>query len=145
MNEETTTVVSLEDFRAARANGGWRVAQVRCVACSHRMVAVGPSGSPLPSCSRCNGAVARELTTTRPDGTEDPQIAHRRHLVGLLEDTLAAVVAGHVDGAYIIEHRSDTHPDGCAWSTAYTGNIDIVHQLGALELAKADVLKKAGL
>ena len=145
MSEETTTVVSLADFKAARANGGWRAVQVRCVACSHLMVAVAPAGSSLPSCSRCNGAVARELTATRPDGTEDPQIEHRRYLIGLLEDTLAAVVAGHVDGAFIIEHRSDTHPSGCAWAPAFTGNVDLVHQLGALELLKADVLKRAGL
>ncbi|MTW08867.1 hypothetical protein GM524_13455, partial [Streptococcus pneumoniae] len=72
------------------------------------MVAVAPAGSPLPSCSRCNGAVARELTATRPDGTEDPQIEHRRHLIGLLEDTLAAVVAGRIDGAFLVAHQSET-------------------------------------
>ena len=27
MSDEATSVVSLEDFRAAKANGGWRVAQ----------------------------------------------------------------------------------------------------------------------
>lgn len=146
MSDEATSIVSLEDFRAAKANGGWRVAQIRCVACGHQMVAVGPCGSPLPSCSRCNGACARELAAiTSADGTPDPQEKHRRFLVGLLEDTLAAVVAGHVDGAFLVTHRSDAHPDGCAWVAAFSGNLDPVHQLGALELAKADVIRKAGL
>lgn len=137
-------VVSLEDFRAARANGGWRVAQIRCVACGHRMVATGPCGSPLPACTRCNGACARELAAvTREDGTPDPQVDHRRFLVELLEETIASVVAGNVDGAFIVAHQSETHPDGCAWATAFSGNVDFVHQLGALELAKADLLHRA--
>jgi hypothetical protein len=145
VSEETATVVSLDDFKAARANGGWRAVQVRCVACSHLMVAVAPAGSSLPSCSRCNGAVARELTATRPDGTEDPQIEHRRYLIGLLEDTLAAVVAGRIDGAFLVVHQSETHPDGCGWEASFSGNLDPVHQLGALDLARAHVIRKAGL
>lgn len=143
-SDDASHVVSLDDFKAARANGGWRVAQARCVACGHRVVAVGPCGSPLPACPRCNGACARELATlVREDGTPDPQIEHRLFLVGLLEETLAAVVAGHIDGAFIVTHQSESHPEGCAWATAFSGNVDFVHQLGALELAKADLLHRA--
>ena len=146
MSDDATAVVSLDDFRAARANGGWRVAQIRCVACGHRMVAVGPCGSPIPSCSKCNGACARELAAlTQSDGTPDPQADHRRFLVGLLEDTLAAVVAGNVDGAFIVVHQSETHPNGCGWEASFSGNIAPVHQLGALDLARAHVIRKAGL
>lgn len=137
-------VVSLDDFKAAKASGGWRNAQARCVACGHRIVATGPCGSPLPPCPRCNGACARELEgLTRADGTADPQADHRRFLIGLLEELLANVVAGRVDGAFIVAHQSETHPDGAAWSTAFTGNVDFVHQLGALELAKADLIHRA--
>jgi len=146
MTDAATTVVSLEDFRAAKANGGWRVAQIRCVACGHQMVAVGPCGSPLPACTRCNGACARELAAlVRPDGTDDPQAKHRRFLVGLLEETIAAVAAGNIDGAFLVIHRSEAHPDGCAWEASFSGNLDPVLQLGALELAKADIIRKAGL
>ena len=140
------TAVSLEDFRAARANGGWRVAAIRCVACGHRMIATGPCGSPLPACTRCNGKCSREVAgATRVDGTPDPQVEHRRFLVGLLEETIAAVAEGHIDGAFLVVHQSETHPGGVAWATAYSGNVDFVHQLGALELAKADLIHRASL
>ena len=146
MSDEAPSVVSIEDFRAARANGGWRAAQAQCVACGHNVVAVGPCGAPLPACPRCNGACARVLAAlTRDDGTPDPQAAHRRFLVGLLEETLASVVAGHIDGAFLVVHQSETHPDGCGWEASFSGNIDPVHQLGALDLARVHVIRKAGL
>jgi hypothetical protein len=77
------------------------------------------------------------------EAAPDPHEEHRRFLVELLEETLAAVRAGHIDAGFFVVHHSPTHPTGCGWATAFTGNIDFIHRLGALELAKADLLAKA--
>lgn len=77
------------------------------------------------------------------EAAPDPHEEHRRFLVELLEETLAAVRAGHIDAGFFVVHHSPTHPTGTGWATAFTGNIDFIHRLGALELAKADLLAKA--
>lgn len=77
------------------------------------------------------------------EAAPDPHEEHRRFLVELLEETLALVRAGHVDAGFFVVHHSPTHPTGAGWATAFTGNVDFVHRLGALELAKADLLAKA--
>lgn len=77
------------------------------------------------------------------EAAPDPHEEHRRWLEGVLEETLAAVRAGHVDAAVIVVHHSPTHLTGCGWASSFTGNVDFVHRLGALELAKADLIHRA--
>ncbi len=137
-------VVSLDDFKAAKANGGWRVSKLRCGTCGNLAVAVGPCGSNNPPCTRCGGATVRELEAqTRDDGSPDPHLEQRRFLVGALEDLLAAVTAGHVDAMFLVIHQAEAHPEGPGCASCFSGNLDFVHQLGALELAKADLIHRA--
>jgi hypothetical protein len=79
------------------------------------------------------------------EAAPDPHEQHRRILVELLEETLAGVRAGHIDAAVVVVRHSPTHPMGCGWATKFSGNVDFVHRLGALELAKADMIHLANI
>jgi hypothetical protein len=104
-----------------------------------------PEAPPPPVEEPAPVAKVLPLLRVLPGGeaAPDPQKEHRQFLVELLEETLALVKAGHIDGGFFVVHHSPTHPGGCAWATAFSGNVDFVHRLGALELAKADLLFRA--
>lgn len=84
---------------------------------------------------------------TLPTGERapDPHEAHRTEIAAMLEGLLAEVRAGHVDGLLVVAHQSPTHPEGVAWATSFSGNLDFVTRLGALELVKADMIHRANL
>lgn len=78
------------------------------------------------------------------DAAPDPHEQHRAEAVEMLEGIIAAVRAGHIDGVMAVTHHSPTHPTGCGWGVAYTGNLDPVMQLGGLELVKHDIISQMG-
>lgn len=138
-------VLHLEDFRAARAAGGWHSEPQVCTVCGHRQAAVMPVGTPGPTaCGSC-GAMACVLDIGPDDGPAqpDPHARHRAHLIGLLQQTLRDVQAGHVDAGFFVVHHSPQHPTGTGWCTAFSGNVDFVHRLGALRLAELDIVARA--
>jgi hypothetical protein len=131
-------VIDLATHREARANGGWRAAPFAC-ACGKRFVSVAPNGAGRVQCPACGTPCSRAVDPVEGD----PHEQHRRDLVTMLEDLLADVVAGHVDGAMFVAHMAPAHPDGTGWQTAWSGNLDFVTRLGGLELAKADMIHRA--
>ena len=61
-----------------------------------------------------------------------------------IEDVLAWVRSGHVDGLVIAVRHTAEHPTGEGWTTAVAGRVSFVEALGAAEQVKADVIRKAG-
>ena len=133
-------VVCLATHRDGLAHG-WRSATFECT-CGKVFVEVAPAGSERPACPDCGAPCSRKLdAVTRPDGTPDPHLNHRRQLVGMLEDLLADVAAGRVDGAMIVEHTIGDA--GAGWGVRFTGNLDLLTRLGGLEIVKRDMMDRA--
>lgn len=66
-------------------------------------------------------------------------------LVAMLEQLLAEARAGHINAAFIVSQQAAEHPQGSGWGVSFTSHFDVMHRLGALELLRADMIRKAGL
>ena len=71
--------------------------------------------------------------------------AAQADVVSVLERLLDEARAGHINAVFVATSQTDDHPQGSGFGLTFTTHFDLVHRLGALEILRADMIRKAGL